>query len=893
MHTFTVWAPEAGSVDLVTRSGTRPMTGSPGGWWSLAVAEAGPGTDYRFRVDGGPPVPDPRSAWQPAGVHGPSRVFDPQEYAWQDGDWPGRDARGALFYELHIGTFTPEGTLDAAAARLDHLVDLGVEMVELMPVAAFPGEWGWGYDGVALYAVHERYGGPAALQRFVDACHQKGLGVCLDVVYNHLGPDGNYLHGFGPYFTDEHHTPWGQAVNLDQPGSDPVRRFICDNALRWFADFHIDALRLDAVHALADDSRPHLLAQLSDETAELCAALGRPLSLIAESDLNDPVMVTPTDQGGLGMTAQWNDDFHHALRALLTGERDGYYVDFGEPATLAHALTDVFVHNGGWSTFRQQDWGAPVDRATQDGHAFLAYTTTHDQTGNRAAGDRLNHQLSPGRSAIAAALTLTSPFTPMLFMGEEWAASTPWCYFTDHEDPELGQAVREGRRREFASHGWDADDIPDPQDHATRDSSVLHWDEIGRPDHRRMLSWYRGLAALRRREPDLASGSLQDIRVDLDSDGDWLVVARGGLRIVVNLSGRQRKVPLDAPALLTLAAWNGALLSTRAVRLPAESVAVVRVDPTPTVRDAVTRYLTGIAEDARDAVRRADVHDMRVSCRRTRSVLRAHSCVWRKSDRTRSDDLADRARWVARHLSDARDGEVVGEVVQDWAGQDGWDPARTSSVLDALYPARLATRTTAPKAAVPHQENEHAAIVAEQSQVLLELADEVETFLRTARWRGVAADPADSGLAAYRLRAAERVRLRATAAADVDPIEDPDALWHLVRKAAKRVRYTAEVGVKAGEDRAADVVSAAKNVQTVIGDLQDAALVATRLREVLAASTGQRSVALASVLERAGQTIDDRKRALPQALDGLWQAIPGFAVRPAITVVPHRVSEEI
>ena len=332
-------------------------------------------------------MPDPRSAWQPDGVHGPSRVFDASLHRWDDASWAGRDVRGAVFYELHVGTFTDEGTLDSAVARLDHLVQLGVDVVSLMPVAAFPGRWGWGYDGVDLYAVHEPYGGPQALQRFVDACHGRGLAVCLDVVYNHLGPSGNYLHGFGPYFTDKHHTPWGQAVNLDDDGSEQVRRFVVDNALRWFRDFHVDALRLDAVHALVDDSEPHLLAQLSDETASLAADLGRPLGLVAESDLNDARMVTPTARGGLGMTAQWNDDFHHAVHALTTGERQGYYVDFGEYTTLAKVLTSVFLHDGGWSTFRDADWGAPVDRTAVGGHAFLAYTQ-RPRPGGQPGGGR-------------------------------------------------------------------------------------------------------------------------------------------------------------------------------------------------------------------------------------------------------------------------------------------------------------------------------------------------------------------------------------------------------------------------------------------------------------------------------------------------------------------------
>ena len=415
MHCFAVWAPYAQRVDLDlhTYEGVNrvPMDRSDSGWWRHH-GQVGPGTDYAFRVDGGEPTPDPRSCWQPRGVHGPSRVFDLGAHQWQDRDWRGpQDGAGvlsAVVYELHVGTFTDIGTLDAAVEHLGDLAQLGVDVVELMPLAAFPGRWGWGYDGVHPYAVHDPYGGPAALQRFVDACHQHGVGVCLDVVYNHLGPSGNYLSRFGPYFTDKHHTPWGEAVNLDDQGSAPVRRWIVDNALRWFRDFHVDALRLDAVHELKDDSPRHLLAQLSEETAALSDALGRPLALIAESDLNDPRTVEPTADGGLGMSAQWSDDLHHALHATLSGERQGYYADFGPLPVLAKALTQVFVHDGGWSSFRGATWGRPVDPTTHDGRRFLGYLQTHDQVGNRALGERIGALLTPGQQAIGAALVLTS-----------------------------------------------------------------------------------------------------------------------------------------------------------------------------------------------------------------------------------------------------------------------------------------------------------------------------------------------------------------------------------------------------------------------------------------------------------------------------------------------------
>jgi maltooligosyltrehalose trehalohydrolase len=547
-----VWAPAARTVDLVVRTdqgSTRSvaMTADEGGWWSAGVEVTGP-VDYAFAVDGGDPTPDPRSAWQPDGVHGFSRTFDEATYQWADESWPGprggSGIRGGVLYELHVGTFTPAGTFAAAVERLDHLVSLGVDVVQVLPVATFPGRWGWGYDGVDLFAVHDGYGGPTAFQEFVDACHGKGLGVCLDVVYNHLGPDGNYLATFGPYFTDTHTTPWGAAVNLDAEGSTEVRRFIIDNALRWFRDFHVDALRLDAVHELRDSSATHILAELADATAELSRSLRRPLELIAESDLNDPVMVTPTESGGRGMTAQWADDVHHALHVALTGERQGYYADFGQQGALAKTLAEVFLHDGSWSSFRGASWGAKVDPSVHDGRSFVGYLQTHDQVGNRAVGDRISAIVTPAQQAGAAALYLLSAFTPMVFMGEEWAAGTPWQFFSDFEGAELAEAVRTGRRAEFSAHGWAAEDVPDPQDSATRDASVLDWAEPAQAEHARMLAWYRALIALRRSEPSFTDGKLD--KVDVTEVGESLLVRRDPLAIAVNLGAEP--VRLDLPA---------------------------------------------------------------------------------------------------------------------------------------------------------------------------------------------------------------------------------------------------------------------------------------------------------------------------------------------------------
>jgi maltooligosyltrehalose trehalohydrolase len=577
-----VWAPNAANgVQLVIGERRLPMEPSDHGWWSARDALED-GTDYAFSIDGGPPLPDPRARRMRHGVHGPATWFEPGAFRWGDDEWQGVDLSRAVVYELHVGTFTSEGTLDAAVARLDHLVRLGVDLVEVMPVAAFPGQHGWGYDGVDLYAVHEPYGGPAALQRFVDACHRLGLGVCLDVVYNHLGPSGNYLGEFGPYFTTAHTTPWGAAVNFDGPGSDEVRRFVIGNAVQWLRDFHVDALRLDAVHALHDDRALPVLEGLSLAVDRLAAEVGRPLWLIAESDRNDPRTVLPrladgAVGGGVGLHAQWADDVHHALHVALTGERDGYYADFADPGALDKVLTTPFFHDGTWSSFRERTHGRPVDRARQPGWRFVASLQTHDQVGNRALGERLSQLVDPGRLACGAALLITSPYTPMLFMGEEWGASTPWQYFTDHDDPELAEAVRRGRRAEFASHGWSGT-VPDPQSPDTVRASTLDWDEAGAGEHQRLLQWYRALITARRERPDLRDGRLEDVVVHHEPDAGTVVVERGEHRVAVNLGSQERclDLRLGRPAGIVLA-WDAAarLDEGGTVRLPAYSAVVV------------------------------------------------------------------------------------------------------------------------------------------------------------------------------------------------------------------------------------------------------------------------------------------------------------------------------
>ncbi|MFF2652207.1 malto-oligosyltrehalose trehalohydrolase [Streptomyces sp. NPDC058045] len=577
---FEVWAPNATQVALTTADGDRSMARDPDrdGWWT-ATADAPDGTRYGFRLDGGPPLPDPRSRRQPDGPGGLSAVVDPDAHPWR-ADWPGRGLPGAVLYELHVGTFTREGTLDAAARRLGHLAGLGITHVELMPLCPFPGRHGWGYDGVAPWAVHEPYGGPEALRRFTDRAHQHGLGVVLDVVHNHLGPSGNQLPSFGPYFTDAQHTPWGAAVNLDGPGSDEVRAYFIGSALAWLRDYRLDGLRLDAVHALHDTRALHFLEELSTAVDALAAEVDRPLFLIAESDRNDPRTITPRPSGGLGLHAQWNDDFHHALHCALTGEHQGYYGDFARApiAALAKTLTGGFFHDGTWSGFRGRHHGRPLDRTRTAAHRLLGYAQTHDQIGNRALGDRLAAHLSPGLLACAATLVLTGPATPMLFMGEEWGADTPWQYFTDHTDPELAQAVRRGRRREFAAHGWAEEEVPDPQDPATRDRSCLDWEQPGREPHARLLAWYHELIALRHARPDLTDPDLTAVSVAYDEADRALLMRRGDLRIAVNLGPAPAAIPLGPHPARPLATWDPATGhpdEEGVLHLPAESCAVL------------------------------------------------------------------------------------------------------------------------------------------------------------------------------------------------------------------------------------------------------------------------------------------------------------------------------
>ena len=569
---FRVWAPHGDHVDLVVDDDVIAMVGDDGWWECDREREAG--MRYGFSLDGGPVLPDPRSESQPDGVHGRSQVVDHTTFAWSDDHWEGFELSGSILYELHVGTFTTEGTFDAAIARLPHLVELGVDAVELMPVAEFPGRRGWGYDGVDLFAPHHGYGGPDGLKRLIDACHANGLGVLLDVVYNHLGPDGNYLARFGPYFSDRHQTHWGPGVNFDGPGSPEVRRLVLDNTAMWFTDYHIDGLRLDAVHAISDDSPTHILEQLAVETEQLSAELGRPLLLIAESDENDSRYVRDRDQGGMGLDGVWADEWHHALHALLAGEQDGYYEDFGGFEEMATALRQAWVYTGTYSPHRGRVHGESPEGLSGD--RFVVFAQNHDQVGNRAVGERSSALMSEGRLRVAAALLLTGPFTPMLFQGEEWGATTPFLYFTDHEDPDLGRSVSEGRRREFSHFGWDPEEVPDPQAEKTFARSKLDWDEAGQQGHHELMAWHRGLIELRKSRPELGDPSTESVAVDVDETLGTIVVARGSIRVLCNIGTETASFDAEEGISDVLAAsFPGAIVESGRIQVPADAVAIV------------------------------------------------------------------------------------------------------------------------------------------------------------------------------------------------------------------------------------------------------------------------------------------------------------------------------
>jgi len=521
---FTVWAPLRDGVSVVFTDPARrelPLAKDARGYWHGEAGDVLPGTEYAIRLDQDLRRPDPASHFQPQGVHQASQVVDHLGFPWAEENWGGVPLDEMVIYELHVGTFTPEGTFDGVISRLGDLRELGVTAVELMPVAQFPGGRNWGYDGVYPYAPQNSYGGPDGLKRLVDACHRRGMAVILDVVYNHLGPEGNYLRDFGPYFTDKHKTPWGDALNFDGPSSEGVREFFLQNALYWFRQYCVDALRLDAVHAICDTGPKHFLCELAERVAELSGRLGRKLYLIAESDLNDPRLIRPCEQGGHGLDAQWADEFHHASRTLLTGERGGYYEDFGELSHLAKAYRRGYVYAGEYSAHRKRCFGAPTDGCCA--RQFVVFTQNHDQVGNRMLGERLSTLVSFEALKLAAGAMLLAPYVPLLFMGEEYGEERPFLYFVSHGDPSLQTAVCEGRKAEFKAFAWRGEP-PDPNDEGTFCASRLDWDARNAGRHGTLLNFYRRLIALRREVPALRRLSWREMEVS--EQGDHMILLR-------------------------------------------------------------------------------------------------------------------------------------------------------------------------------------------------------------------------------------------------------------------------------------------------------------------------------------------------------------------------------
>jgi maltooligosyltrehalose trehalohydrolase len=560
-----LWAPQAAEPALLLTDTQQqiPLTKEDYGYWTATTNALQPGGKYKWLING-KELPDPASLAQPEGVHGPSLAVDLALLpAIQRQQWQVHDLESFILYELHTGTFSHEGTFAGIEARLDHLVELGVNAIEIMPVAAFPGNRNWGYDGVFSYAVHSSYGGVEGLVRLVDKCHEKGLAVVLDVVYNHLGPEGNYLGEFGPYFTDKYSTPWGGAINFDDAGCDGVRSYFIQNALMWFRDFGIDALRMDAVHAIKDFSARHLLQELRQETDKLMRETGRRHYLIVECDLNDPRFINSEEKGGFGMDAQWMDEFHHALRVAAGEARSGYYTDFDGLQHLSKSYEDAYVYDGIYSPHRDKIFGRKASE--NGGQQFIVFSQNHDQVGNRMLGERTSTLLSFELQKLLAGAVLVSPFLPMLFMGEEWAEPAPFLYFVSHTDPELAKAVREGRRAEFAAFYADGE-APDPQSEETFNASRLQWQLLEQPLHATMLRYYKALIALRKKQPSLSKPDRACVRVQLDEPNHTLALTRTStsqtLTCLMNFSSERRDFAFTGAAgekIFDSAApeWNG------------------------------------------------------------------------------------------------------------------------------------------------------------------------------------------------------------------------------------------------------------------------------------------------------------------------------------------------
>ncbi|HUR10340.1 MAG TPA: malto-oligosyltrehalose trehalohydrolase [Flavitalea sp.] len=541
-----VWSPLSSSVDIVLRNDRKiPMQKADMGYWYATTNEITPGSFYKISIDGKDPLPDPASLSQPEDVHSWSSAVDVNDFNWTDNSWKNVPQEQYIIYELHTGTFTPSHKFSGIIDKLDHLKELGITAIEVMPVAQFPGDRNWGYDGVFPFAVQHSYGGARGLQELVNKCHQKGIAVILDVIYNHIGPEGNYLANFGPYFTQKYQTPWGKALNFDDAWCDGVRDYFIENALMWFRDFHIDALRMDAVHAIKDFGSTHIIKEIRQHTDVLAKNIGRNFYLIAELDLNDPVFINPYEKCGYGADAQWVDEFHHALRVASGQPRDGYYSDFDGVGDLAKSFTDAYVYDGQFSQHRKKLFGK---KTYNSGHQFIVFSQNHDQIGNRMLGERSSQLVSFEMCKLMAAAVFISPYLPMLFMGEEWAESNPFLFFISHTDKELAAIVNKGRKEEFSYFNWQGEP-PDPRLENTFTSSMLQWELLEKAPHNTMMNYYKELIALRKRLPALRNTDRTSINAEANEEKKMIIVERWTdeqhITCVLNFSDTEHDLEFD------------------------------------------------------------------------------------------------------------------------------------------------------------------------------------------------------------------------------------------------------------------------------------------------------------------------------------------------------------
>jgi maltooligosyltrehalose trehalohydrolase len=541
-----IWAPLAKKVALVTNEGEFPLSKAEMGYWEDIGLKIKPGTRYSIKIDNHSPLPDPASLSQPDGVHAASEAINLQNFKWTDNNWKNIPLEEYIIYELHTGIFSSTHDFEGIINKLDHLIELGINAIEIMPVGQFPGTRNWGYDGVYPFAVQDSYGGAAGLQKLVNTCHEKGLSVILDVIYNHIGPEGNYLPEFGPYFTDKYKTPWGKALNFDDAWCNGARDYFIENVLMWFRDFHIDALRMDAVHAIKDFSAKHIIKEIKEYTNELMRTTGRNHYLIAEMDLNDPVFINPIDKGGYGVDGQWVDEFHHALRVTAGQPREGYYADFNGIEHLAKSYTNAYVYDGQFSEHRKRTFGA---KTNNHGKQFVVFSQNHDQTGNRMLGERSSVLVSADMYKLMAAVVIISPYLPMLFMGEEWGETNPFLFFISHTDKELAALVNKGRKEEFSYFNWEGDP-PDPRLEKTFNDSLLDWKKLQQKEHAELFNYYKKLIELRKNNPALKYPNRENTKVELSAEKKILIVYRWQenqhLTCIMNFSSEKQSLPIPS-----------------------------------------------------------------------------------------------------------------------------------------------------------------------------------------------------------------------------------------------------------------------------------------------------------------------------------------------------------